>query len=325
MIISVALCTYNGEKYIEQQLESIFSQSVAVSEIVICDDCSSDGTIQKVEKMSALHPGLIRLIVNTHNIGFRKNFEKALKECQGDFIFFCDQDDIWHPEKVKKTVAYLRDTNSYGVFTDAYLIDENSERFEIGLFECLNVNHYTDNRNLYPDLFTALCLSNNFVTGATIAITKKAKPILLPSWPTEGPYHDYYIALKLSAIGKLGYMADRLISYRIHPGQQIGVNIGCLKKTRLLDYGPDTDRYNFFHYLLYRRRRTLSICSECKFDKTEKKRLKNSYRIYIHSIIKGFSKSYRLKALLLYCDTELYITAYPVLKICWMRLHHHKK
>jgi len=320
MIISVALCTYNGEKYIEQQLESIFIQSVAVSEIVVCDDCSSDSTVQKIKQMSFLHPNVIRLVTNPYNMGFRKNFEKALRECQGDYIFFCDQDDIWNPDKVEKSIAYLKSSGNYGLFTDAELIDRDNKEIGKSLFECMNVFQYINKRNLYPDLLATLCLSDNFVTGATVAVSKEAKPILIPSWPSDGLYHDYYVALKLSAIGKFGYLTDKLISYRIHPSQQTGVLIDSSKKIHLFDYNPDTDRQDVLGFLLRRRERTLYISSECKLCQTERKKLKILYREYFCSVIKGIPIPSRLKVFLLYCKTELYVATYPTLRRCWISI-----
>ena len=123
-MISVALCTYNGEKYISQQLDSIFSQSMPVDEVVICDDYSEDATCNILEFYAARYPQ-IRLIKNEINLGFRKNFEKALTECQGDFIFFSDQDDIWDKDKVWICVSYLKETGKYGVYTNGLLIDHN--------------------------------------------------------------------------------------------------------------------------------------------------------------------------------------------------------
>ena len=87
MKISVALCTYNGETFIEEQLKSILEQTVPVTEIVIFDDASSDATISKIKKIDQKSPGIIRLFHNKSNVGFCENFEKALTECDGDYIF----------------------------------------------------------------------------------------------------------------------------------------------------------------------------------------------------------------------------------------------
>ncbi len=102
MKTSVAMCTYNGESYLDEQLQSILEQTEPIDEIVICDDGSIDKTLSIIEKfIKAGTP--IRLILNQKNLGYTRNFEKAICLCSGDIIFLADQDDIWMPEKVKKS------------------------------------------------------------------------------------------------------------------------------------------------------------------------------------------------------------------------------
>lgn len=324
MRISVALCAYNGEKYIRQQLCSILSQTVAVSEIVICDDCSSDSTVYIIEQIARQYPDVIRLIVNKKNIGFRENFEKALKECQGDYIFFSDQDDIWRQDKVEKSVAYLQETGYYGLFSDADLIDAEGGQLDDSLFKHFNVHQYIDNRDSYPDLFTTLCLSLNFVTGATMAISKEAKPIILPFRTSTSIYHDYYIALRLSAIEKFGYLTEKLISYRIHPSQQAGVNFSLSPKNRVFDFKYEgVANLDLFLYLLLRRRRTIYISSLCRFGKKERLKLNKSYRKYIRKVISAFPLSYHWKALFEFYYMEMYVALFLLIKRFRLRLLNH--
>ena len=135
MKISVALCTYNGEKFIEEQLKSILEQTVPITEIVIFDDGSSDTTVSKIGLVDQNNPGIIRLFQNKANVGFCKNFEKALTECNGDYIFFSDQDDVWHRDKVGKIISYLTETGKYGVFTNADLMDRDGNSIGTTLFD----------------------------------------------------------------------------------------------------------------------------------------------------------------------------------------------
>lgn len=222
-MISVALCTYNGEKYISQQLDSIFSQSIPVDEIVICDDCSEDSTCNILESYAARYPQ-IRLIKNEINLGFRKNFEKALTECQGDYIFFSDQDDIWDKDKVWICVSYLKETGKYGVYTDGLLIDQNGAYLNETMFSRLMLNPYIEHNILDNHELELLCLRGNHVTGATLAVTKSSKDLLLPFRTSEHFIHDMWIAVKLSSINKLGRIDKPLISYRLHSNQQCGLN-----------------------------------------------------------------------------------------------------
>ena len=99
-MISIAMATYNGEKFIEEQLDSILAQTIKDFEIVICDDCSNDRTFFILEQYAKKYP-LIKLHKNTKNLGFRENFLQAINLCTGDFIALCDQDDIWNEKHLE--------------------------------------------------------------------------------------------------------------------------------------------------------------------------------------------------------------------------------
>ena len=109
MILSVALCTYNGGKFLDEQLESIIMQSLSVDEIIICDDCSNDNTIELIHFYQNKYPGLIHLYQNKQSLGTIKNFENAISLTTGDLIFLADQDDIWHSDKVKIMSSFFAD------------------------------------------------------------------------------------------------------------------------------------------------------------------------------------------------------------------------
>jgi len=116
MKLSVALCTYNGEKFIEQQINSILNQSISIDEIVICDDQSTDKTVEILKKLQSEHKAIV-VIENEINLRSTKNFEKAISLCTGDFIFLSDQDDVWNAQKVEKTLAIFKENpTAEGVF-----------------------------------------------------------------------------------------------------------------------------------------------------------------------------------------------------------------
>ena len=283
-MISVALCTYNGERYIRQQLDSILSQSLPVDEIVIFDDKSDDETFC-VLKQYGLKNSQIRLFQNEENIGYKKNFERALLACQGDYIFFSDQDDIWDLYKVEKAVDYLKRTKMMGAFTNALLIDGQNNRIGHSLFSIKKLNLYIDNGVLPESLFPLLCLKGNFVTGATLVITKEAKELVLPFKISKFLVHDQWIALKLASISKLGYLNETLISYRIHDGQQIGVSLSNVnQRENLLDCfmakGNCRD-------LLHMRKLTAYILFLCNFSDESKKILFRTYKMLYFNNMKG--------------------------------------
>ena len=101
--ISVVMATYNGAGYIREQLDSIMNQSIRPNELIICDDRSTDNTVEVVRRYVTEHAygGIIRVEVNENNLGYADNFDKAATLAQGDLIFFSDQDDTWNPDKIK--------------------------------------------------------------------------------------------------------------------------------------------------------------------------------------------------------------------------------
>lgn len=304
-MISVALCTYNGEKYIRQQLDSILNQTMPVDEIVVCDDCSTDSTCEIISSYVGKYPH-IKLIKNNVNVGFRKNFESAVLISQGDIIFLSDQDDIWHLEKVKRVIEYMQINNCYGVFTDANFIDGDNKALDGSLFEKLKFKQYIKNRDLYPNLYATLCLSSNFVTGATMAIKKEAKNYILPFFTSKGIYHDAYIAIKLSSIDKLGFIDEKLISYRIHLNQQIGLNNESYIKRRIFDFGlEDIYRKGFLNYLFGHRLAAENIFKVCKLNKSERKSFQNEYNRYFFSVIGELNIIYIIVSSFLYMYVEI--------------------
>ena len=288
-MISVALCTYNGEEYIKQQLDSILSQTMSVNEVIVCDDCSTDSTCEIISSYADKYPH-IHLLKNNVNVGFKKNFERALSICKGDFIFLSDQDDIWHPKKVKRVIEYMQINTCYGVFSDANFIDGNNIELDGSLFEKLNFKQYIKNSDLYPNLYATLCLSPNFVTGATMAIKKEAKKYILPFYTSEGIYHDAYIAIKLASIDKLDYIDEKLISYRIHSTQQIGINNESCVKSRIFDFGLNKNyKKEIINYLFEHRLIAEYIFKICKLNKFERISFQTEYNHYFFTVLSKFN------------------------------------
>ena len=170
MKISVAMATYNGEKYIQKQLDSILNQSHKVNEIILVDDKSTDNTREVIQKYIQQHPEMkFSFYVNEENLGYKKNFKKAMSYCRGEYIFLCDQDDIWMDDKVEKCVAYMNEKNIDLVVTDKQIIDENDNVTCSSVRKHSNKNY--DNWNTYDDITKY----NIFVTYAVgMSIIMKA-------------------------------------------------------------------------------------------------------------------------------------------------------
>lgn len=220
---SVAICTYNGEKYFVRQIESILNQTVKIDEIIICDDVSTDKTHEILAKYQSKFPDLIKVIFNEKNLGYIKNFEKAISLCTGEIIFLSDQDDIWLEHKVESIINIFNSKPDVCyVFSDAIAIDENGNNLNYNIWTTINFNKkkQIDFRNGKQAEYL---IENNFVTGATLAIRSEKKETIFP-FPDNVP-HDYWIAFLLSSINNYsGWFSDEpLIKYRIHKKQIVGL------------------------------------------------------------------------------------------------------
>lgn len=221
MKLSVALCTYNGEKYIKEQLESILKQTVPIDEIIICDDASTDKTIEVIKLVQIDFPNKISLYINEVNLGTNKNFEKAIILCSGDYIFLSDQDDIWKKNKTEKVMKiFIQNQSLEGVFSNADLIDSKNNSNKNTLWDSV---FFIENKLQAPiDLFSLMSYKKNMVTGATLCFKKEVKSLILPIPNLKNYYHDEWIAIILASRKKLEYTTDNLIFYRLHAEQQIG-------------------------------------------------------------------------------------------------------
>lgn len=206
-LVSVALCTYNGEKYLKEQLDSIIQQSYKNIEIIICDDCSTDNTINIVNEYITKYD-FIKLYRNTNNLGFKKNFEKAIYLCKGFYIALSDQDDIWDKNKLEVLIDNIND--NVLIYSNAKLID----KFGNYIDQCL-VN---TKRNLVSGRNNKAFLFDNCVSGNTILFKRALVKYILPI-PNEVSFHDIWIAFVAATYGSIGYYHEPLISYRRYPEQ----------------------------------------------------------------------------------------------------------
>lgn len=220
MKLSVALCTYNGAAFIRQQLDSILAQTVPVHEIIICDDGSSDGTVQVIQAYQQQQPGIIAVHRNKENLGVTKNFEKAISITAGEIIFLSDQDDIWAPDKVEVCVSFFEQyPQYYGVCTNAGLLQASGAPSGKRLWELLGIKEIM--AKITPGgLYRFMLLYGNVSAGNCLVITQQAKGLIFPFRYIDGMWHDEWIALKLAEKGRLGTLDLDLTCYRMHEGQQ---------------------------------------------------------------------------------------------------------
>lgn len=224
MKISVALCTYNGEQFLEQQLDSILNQTIPVQEIVITDDLSTDKTVSILEKYKALYPKQISFIINESNLKSNKNFEKAFTLTTGDYIFFADQDDIWKSNKVEKIIKiFEKYPDAEGVFSNADFIDDKNNSI-LQNYTMWDLTSFFETEKIdYNNIWKLLTHKGNFVTGATLCVKKETKNYILPFITGDNFIHDEWIAYILAKKNKLVYSTENLIHYRLHSKQQLGI------------------------------------------------------------------------------------------------------
>ncbi len=225
MKISIALCTYNGEKFLTEQVNSFLTQTRLPDEVVVCDDCSQDKTVEIIRDFDARAPFPVRLYANETNLRSTKNFEKAISLCEGDIILLSDQDDVWLPEKLQLFEAeYLKDSTVGIVFCNGELVDEQLVSLNRTSWDLREFKGERFKRFILGKTFEVLC-EGNFVSGCMMSFHTKFRKLVLPI-PTGLPYviHDYWIALLLSSVSRaVPLSASPLVKYRQHTGQQLGL------------------------------------------------------------------------------------------------------
>ena len=224
MLLSVALCTFNGSKYLREQILSILNQELTVGEIVICDDCSMDDTLNVINKLQERFK-TVKWIVqqNQKPLGVTRNFEKALSLCTGDIIFLSDQDDIWLPHKTRRIVDYFeRNPKVNLVFTDAFIVDGNGNlKTNKTLFDACGLRQLMDawNSGLQFEIENVI----QRLLGATFGLRRSFVQQCIPFAKEVKNYHDGQLAMHSVVQGCNGMIDECLIQYRIHGSNVVGL------------------------------------------------------------------------------------------------------
>ncbi len=228
MKISIALCTYNGEKFLSEQLESFLNQTRLPDELVVGDDCSNDATIELINSFAKTSPFPVRVKINEKNLGSTKNFEHTILNCTGEIILLSDQDDVWLPNKIERFEALFAENEQVGmVFTNAEIVSEDLSPYDKKLWDFVfEIEERRKN-------FLNVLIRRNVVTGATMGFRTHYAKMFSPI-PTDIPntIHDGWISLVIAANSDVMFVDECLIKYRQHANQQLGIDWSEKNKDR---------------------------------------------------------------------------------------------
>jgi glycosyltransferase involved in cell wall biosynthesis len=221
--ISVAMCTCNGETYLQEQLETILAQTMRPDELIVCDDASTDRTVEILNTFKGQCNFPVNIIVNKNRVGVCKNFENAIAHCSGDIIVLSDQDDIWLPSKIAALMATFESDPRCGyVFSNADLIDERGSYLGRDLWTSIGFDKKQQARYAVGHQLDIMLRRFTLSYGMTMAFRGAFKAKLLPfgcQFP-QAIVHDGWISLMLTSIGAHGIaIPSCLVKYRQHDKQ----------------------------------------------------------------------------------------------------------
>jgi hypothetical protein len=207
--ISVCMATYNGSRFVEEQLASILSQLRAWDEVLVVDDCSTDDTVECVERIGDPRVRMVRHAVNEHVV---RTFEDALRGATGDLLFLSDQDDIWLPNKVERMLAaFEADPSVMIVSSRVEVINERGESIPGGRYDC--------GERFRPGFWSNVF--RNYYQGSAMAIRASLLEHVLPFPVRPSFLHDVWIGTRNAASGgKTAFLDERLMIYRRHGGNE---------------------------------------------------------------------------------------------------------
>lgn len=253
-LISVVIATYNGSKYLEEQLTSIFNQTYKNIEVVVCDDISTDNTVQILQNYQKKYR--LRYYINNSRLGVIKNFEKAITYTQGKYVALSDQDDVWKPDKLELSLQHLKDIEKKYVdgkptlvFSDLTVVDENLNIISNSYWKYMKLNPRNTQLNRV--------LVENVMTGCTALMNKATVNMALPI-PKDAMMHDVWFLLVASCFGNVSYIPNKTVLYRQHSSNVLGANkiplyqkikngIFKIKNKDFLLLGPEIKQANLFY------------------------------------------------------------------------------
>lgn len=230
MKISIALCSYNGQKYFEEQLQSIFEQTRLPDELVMGDDGSTDQTLKLANEYAQRASFPVKIISNKTQLGVTANFSKTITQCTGDLILTCDQDDIWLPQKVAVfEKIFMDDSQCLLAFSDLQMMQADGTLTPRTFWGDLRFSKSEQQIIQSPNALQAF-VRRNVVVGTAMGFRSELAEKALPV--PEVFMHDEWIALIASLLGRIRMIPKPLVSYRLHPNQAVGSSPGLFEQWR---------------------------------------------------------------------------------------------
>lgn len=221
--VSIVMATYKPNlEYFKKQLSSLNKQEYSNLELIICDDSADEILFREIETIVKANVTAfkVNIVKNKQNLGSNKTFERLTSLATGEYIAYCDQDDIWESYKIKKLVEELERTHSIVCYSDLAVINEEDEVISNSFKKFSKRLNHIHGERVYHYF-----LRRNSITGCTMLVNTEIAKKSIP-FPSYDEYvHDHWLALYSSCYGRVAYVEEPLIKYRIHSNNQIGAKV----------------------------------------------------------------------------------------------------
>ncbi len=273
MKLSIAMTSYNAERFINEQLESFASQTRLPDELVVCDDASSDRTGEILRDFQGRVPFPVQVLVNEEQIGYVGNFEQAIRQCTGDVIFLSDHDDHWLPEKLAEHEKIHASNPGVGlVVSNGLTCDENMNPRGMNLLDLSGLNQ-SRRAAINDGGLLDLVLRTPRLFGCTMSFRSSLREIVLPI--PKSYTHDTWLAIALSIFAESRCISDPMIKYRTHKTQTVGIHVDGKGKA------PLKARDTYFKNIETERKSCEDLLERCQNFKDR------AYRKDAEDLIKG--------------------------------------
>ncbi|WP_077612359.1 glycosyltransferase family 2 protein [Clostridium sp. Marseille-P2415] len=274
-MVSVLLASYNGEKYIGKQIESVLNQSFTDLTIVISDDLSEDRTPAIIREYEERYPDRVKSLENNERSGSaQNNFFRLLAAVTDEYVMLCDQDDVWLPDKVEATLREMKRMEAdYGtdipllVHSDLSVTDEEGRILHESMAAYQKIAVHDNRLSHY--------LVENNITGNTVMINKAFLRFLI-HFPDECVMHDWWLGLLASCFGRIAYVDRPLVLYRQHGGNQVGSRSGLEQYKKRFE---NRDRVRENYRKMFRQAELFLNCYEEKLSREQREVLEQFVRL----------------------------------------------